>query len=311
MELVHSAEKMDFQRPGRFAFSPDSKLLAQDFSDPVGFQEEHRVREIYADNPDDQPLVRIWDTGTWEVLFTFEARYNRITVMEFSPDSTLFACAVFSHLDRPRAEEFSFIIWDVITGHRRKVFTVPVSHSGCFVTGLAWSPDGTTVATLTTDHKVRLCHVASGQVKQTLDMHINVRSIALSSDGLLLAAGSRIRGFIELWKVHTGTRFRIRNVPGCNHTLQFSEDCKTVDTGMGRIDIDSFYPSHELTRGRDFLVECDWVIYGGHRVFLLPIDYRATCAVAEGDLLLLGHASGRVTSLRIDATSFGFTLENY
>lgn len=306
LELVHSAENIDPQKPGRFAFSPDSKLLAQEFSHPVDYINEDRVNEIYADIPDDQPLVRIWDTETWKLSFTFEARYNRITVMEFSPDSTLLACAVFCHLDRPRAEdlEFSFIIWDVITGKRQKIFTVPVSYFNCYINDLTWSPDGTTVAFIT-DCSVRLCHVASGRVK-TLKMQDTVQSVAWSSDGLLLAAGSRLPGFIELWDVQTWTRIGIRQALGFEW-LQFSDDCQALETVIGRFDVDAFYPGQERARKRDFLVQDDWVIYGGERILLLPIDYRATCAVAVGDLLLMGHASGRVTSLRIDAASFGLT----
>ncbi|KAJ5643920.1 uncharacterized protein N7484_006427 [Penicillium longicatenatum] len=304
MELVHSAEKLDPKRPGRFAFSPDSKFLAQDFSDPVSHMAEDRANEIYAEIPDDQPIVRIWDAETWKLLFTFEARYNRITAMKFSPDSTLLAGAVFRHLDRPRAKETSFIIWDVLNGCRQRIVTVPVFISECWTADLAWSPDGTTVALLTTDRKVRLCHVASGQVK-TLDLQERGISVAFSSDGLLLAAGSMIQGSIELWDVHTRTRIGIRKALGFHHWLQFSEDCKSIETDHGCFDVDAFYPGQELARKRDFLIEYDWVIYGGERILLLPIDYRTTCAVAVNDLLLMGHASGRVTSLRIDATSFG------
>ncbi|KAJ5541531.1 hypothetical protein N7494_006607 [Penicillium frequentans] len=301
MDLVHGAEKMDPQRPGQFVFSPDSKLLAQEFPHPVPQMEGNRTNEIYADIPVDQSLVRIWETGTWKPLFTFEARYSHITTMTFSPDSALLAGAVFE----PRAEELSFIIWDVITGYRQRVVTFPVSHSECFTADLAWSPDGTTVAMLTTDRKVRLCHLASGQVK-TLDMQERGVSVSFSSDGLLLATGSRRQGCVELWDVQTGASIGKRR-PLDFKELQFSEDCKAIETVTGRIDVDAFYPGQELARRRDFLVENDWVVYGGKRILLLPIDFRATCAVAAGDLLLMGHASGRVTSLRIDATSFGFT----
>jgi WD40 repeat protein len=304
MELVHSAEKLDPKGPGRFAFSPDSKFLAQDFSDPVSHMAEDRANEIYANIPADQPIVRIWDAETWKLLFTFEARYNRITAMKFSPDSTLLAGAVFCHLDRPRAKETSFIIWDVLNGCRQRIVTVPVIISECLTADLAWSPDGTTVALLTTDRKVRLCHVASGHVK-SLDLQERGISVAFSSDGLLLAAGSRIQGSIELWDVHTGTRIGIRKALGFRRWLQFSDDCQSIETDHGRFGVDAFYPGQELARKRDFLIENDWVVYGGKRILLLPIDYRATCAVAVSDLLLMGHASGRVTSLRIDATSFG------
>lgn len=300
MDLVHSAEKLDPEIPGRFVFSPDSKLLAQEFSLPFSQTEENRANEIIPDIPDDQSLVRIWETGTWKPLFTFEG-YNRITAMEFSPDSALLAGAVF----RPQKKEFSFIIWSVVTGYQQRVVTFPVSHIECFTDDLAWSPDGTTVAMLTMDRKVRLCHVASEQVK-ILDMQERGTSFSFSSDGLLLAAGSRRQGFIELWDVHTGVSIGKRQAFDFQE-LQFSEDCKAIETVTGRIDINAFYPGQELARRRDFLVENDWVVYGGKRILLLPIDYRATCAVAAGDLLLMGHVSGRVTSLRIDATSFGFT----
>lgn len=301
MELVHSAEKIDPQRPGRFVFSPDSKLLAQGFSHPVSQMKENRTNEMYADFADVQSLVRIWETGTWKQLFTFEARYSRITAMVFSRDSALLAGAVF----RPRTKEFSFITWNVITGNQQRVVTFPVPYSECYTADLAWSPDGTTVAMLTVDRIVRLCHMASEQVR-TLDMQERGVSVSFSSDGLLLAAGSRRQGFIELCDVHTGVSIGKRQAFDFQE-LQFSVDFKAIETVAGRIDVDAFYPGQDFARRRDFLVENAWVVYGGKRILLLPIDYRTTYDVAAGDLLLMGHASGRVTSLRIDATSFGFT----
>ncbi|KAJ5760948.1 WD40 repeat-like protein [Penicillium odoratum] len=270
-ELALSAPKGSVTLGG-FAFSPDGELFAHEIV-PL---HEDRVANIDTENLNEQPLVKIWHTDTWKPLLTFGARYKyQSTVLSFSPNSKLLACAIHDNLDQSLAREtleVTFNIWNVITGKRQRVFTIPVSDTSHWVKDLAWSPDGSTVISFTWDQSVRVWDVATGQLKRTFDRQDWTSSITLSPDGLLLA-GSRSRDIVDLWEVQTGMLIGTRYIPGSWRSLQFSVDNNTMMTAMGRIDVEKSFPSRALVRNGDFLVDSDWVVYGTDRILLLPVDY--------------------------------------
>ncbi|MDE0638012.1 MAG: WD40 repeat domain-containing protein, partial [Candidatus Poribacteria bacterium] len=66
---------------------------------------------------------------------------------------------------------------------------------------VAFSPDGQTLASGSSDYTIRLWDVATGEHKQTLQGHIDhVDSVAFSPDGQTLASGSS-DGTVLLWHV--------------------------------------------------------------------------------------------------------------
>lgn len=85
--------------------------------------------------------------------------------------------------------------------------------------------------------------------------------------------------------------------------LSFSSDDSYLETDRGLLDIGSLSPSsisslpkaahHVFVKGR-------WIAHGLERFLWLPSDYRATCAAVHGNVLVLGHASGRVTVIGFD-----------
>src|SRR6516162_7380285 len=74
------------------------------------------------------------------------------------------------------------------TGARARLGTVRWRHDG-WVTSLAFSPDGKTLATGGGDNVVRLWDVASKQPAREFAAGSKVEAVAFSPDGKVLAAG--------------------------------------------------------------------------------------------------------------------------
>ncbi len=160
------------------------------------------------------------DTKTWEPARCFTGHADSVTAACFSPDGTLLASG---------ADDKTVRIWDVRDGKERRVFkheaqgfvrSIAFSHDGAFVasgdaaghvliwdlaskepprlleghdnwvSALAFSPDGTLLASSSLDSTVRLTHVRSGAC--TVVPHTApIYCLAFSPDGKSFAFGAR------------------------------------------------------------------------------------------------------------------------
>ncbi len=106
------------------------------------------------------------------------------------------------------------------------------------VQSLAISPDGTTLATGSLDHTIKLWNLATGELLSTLTGHSSVvLSLAFSPDGKTLASASNMEfqdGNIKLWDVDTA---RLRQTLGGSllalrvSCIAFSPDGQTIASG--------------------------------------------------------------------------------
>jgi hypothetical protein len=104
------------------------------------------------------------------------------------------------------------------------------------VTGVAFSTDGTRIATSSGDQTAKIWDARTGQEMITLKGHAGeVRGVAFSPDGTRLASASS-DGTVKIWDVKTGQQWLTINVDreGGVWSVAFSPDgtrlaCKTVD----------------------------------------------------------------------------------
>lgn len=141
--------------------------------------------------------VIIYDTDTWEMLWSANAHQQDLWCLAFSPNSELVATG---------GSDGQIRIWDVQTGK----LTRRIDH-GQRVTSVAFSPDGLQIAS---GHwpdspeiqpvSVNVWDVDTGELLRTLPGHSeSVFGLAYSPDGRTLASGGA-NGIVKLWDTKDG-----------------------------------------------------------------------------------------------------------
>ena len=157
-----------------------------------------------------------------------------ISSIAFSPDGKRLALASRNRWDSSRNSwgvgERYLSLWDVATGRELLTFK---GHAST-VSSVAFSPDGTRLASGSWDRTVRVWDVATGRELLTLKVPSPERifSVAFSPDGKRLASGSAL-GIVKLWDVATGKEMLNLNGHQGDDVLSvaFSPDGKRLASG--------------------------------------------------------------------------------
>jgi WD40 repeat protein len=204
------------------AFSPDNKTLAS-----VSF-----------DN--DNGSVRLWDTASHQQRVVYLAdplQPFELGNVAFSPDGKTLAIGGMGfraptgdrRLEGSEGFFGSIWLWDVANQH--EIAPALTGHTDV-VNSVAFSPDGKTLASGSSDSTVRLWDVASHrQVGTPLIGHTHpVNSVAFSPDGKTLATGSD-DNTVRLWDVASHRQVGYLLAGQTAYSLAFSSDGKTLAAG--------------------------------------------------------------------------------
>lgn len=301
----------------RLVFSADSEFLA------------HGYRGYSKDNWDDQQaMIEIWEvrSGTSRALLDLEN--HRCSALALSKDVDFVAAAIHpdSRIDSDSEDSDEtgikndssvapcrppILIWKLSDGNgdissaRLSISKIDEIYysDGPSIVDLEWSPDGKVLASINDVGEIILWEISTQSLMAYLaipydfPIHWRFEIIAFSPDNRYLAAACS-KGPTTLWDMSTRELIGTRQIGAEKHSLRFSADGRTIETSMGRLDVESFYPEPRRSSHLDFAVEDNWVLFGQEKAVLLHHDYQPTCAVVAGDVLVMGHESGRISYLR-------------
>ncbi len=173
---------------------------------------QHAIRTSLASFRGEIPILRA----------TFPGPYP---IFSISPDGKTVAIGGADRSGRGRAQ-----LWDIASGKRAGP---ALPHRGFFVHSLAFSPDGKTLLTGSTDGTARLWDVATGKplTIPPLKHQGGVRAASFSPDGkTIFTAG--YGGFVRLWDAATGHPLD-QKLPEPGYVAAFSPDGKSLLAGGG------------------------------------------------------------------------------
>jgi RNA polymerase sigma factor (sigma-70 family) len=167
-------------------------------------------------------VAQIWETdgGTPRATLN-DIVPNTVTYLVFSPDGRSLAAADI---------QGGVHVRDIATG--KSLATLPAYRTGFGIAGMAFSPDGKTMAITPPDgNAVQLWKLATGEVVASLPGGAQGGPLAFSPDGRLLA-GAGSRGVLKVWDVASGKE-RLSLAPSQDQALfvsavAFSRDSKRV-----------------------------------------------------------------------------------
>lgn len=135
------------------------------------------------------------------------------------------------HVPQPAEKDLRGFEWRYLWGEYQRTQQIPTVKHGP-ITGVAFSPDGTVLASASWDSTVKLWEVATRTELQTLQHESGALCVAFSPDGSILASGSEDQT-IRLWDPVTG--IQLARLPHTQNVtaVAFSPDGNLLAAGCG------------------------------------------------------------------------------
>jgi WD40 repeat protein len=180
---------------------------------------------------DKNGVVKVWDTATGKELLTLKGQKGDTASLLFSPDGKTLAVGGGDFDKEAKKSHGEIRLWDLATG---KAITV-IDCAQHRVFALAYSADGSVLASCSSDGSVILWEAATGRKKSDLGKNPQGgASLAFSPDGKTLACGSFFGEMtIKFWDVTTGKETRTIAPKGnlSVFALKYLPDGKTLVVG--------------------------------------------------------------------------------
>ena len=175
--------------------------------------------------------VRLWNVASQTEIDVLE-HLDTVYTLAFSPDGSTLALGLYGSTDSggwsAAPKDKSIRLWDVAS----RTETASLQGHGEIVYSVAFSPDGSRLASGSKDNTVRLWNVTTQRETARLQGHSEtVYSVAFSPDGSTLASGSK-DNTVRLWNVTNRTH--IATMPGHTDTVTsvaFSPDGSRFASG--------------------------------------------------------------------------------
>jgi len=171
------------------------------------------------------------------------------------------------------------------------------------VSAVAFSQDGSLLASASHDETVRLWNPTTGQEVQKLERHTSeVTAVAFSQDGSLLASASYDKT-VRLWNPTTGQEVQKFEVLGYIATLDFTNGNKILSTNLGTINIEKKNTLAGVTKispNQTLMINNSWIERGNYNLLWLPQEYRSGCSTFCNGTFGFGLNSGQISFLEVD-----------
>ena len=197
------------------AFSPDGATLAG---------AEYLTSSNPSENIDE---ISIWDALTGRRKLTISGT-GYVGSLAFSPDGNTLAGESHQWSESHQRDEYPIQLWDVTTGQHVLTFA---GYTGR-IHSLAYSTDGSTLASGNHDGTIRLWDASTGREKLAFEAHEHyVSSVVYSSDGKTLASAGW-DNLVRFWDAATG-RHKLIISGHLNYvrSVAFSPDGRTLASG--------------------------------------------------------------------------------